>query len=79
MNASLKTAESRRLDVVMAALALLGVVLAYGVGYLLVDVLGWIAVSARQAEPAHLDGVRVFVGAGMMAVAGIGMSLWGNR
>lgn len=79
MQNSVSIKTGRRLDVRMAIGAIAAVIVAYALGYVLIDVTGLISVNGWQAESGNVGGVRFFAGASAMGLIGIAISLWANR
>ena len=79
MQNSVSIKTGRRLDVRMAIGAIAAVIVAYALGYVLIDVTGLISVNGWQADSGNIGVVRFFAGASAMGLVGIGISLWANR
>ena len=69
----------KAVDVCVAAGAVVAVFAAYAMGWIIIDVTGWITLSEWQARPEHIGGVRFFAGACLLGLGGIGLSLAANR
>ena len=79
MQNSVSINAGRKLDVCMAIGAIAAVIVAYALGYVLIDVTGLVSVNGWQAESVNIGGVRFFAGASAMGLIGIVISFWANR
>ena len=67
--------SSKADDCFVALGAVTAVAAAYMMGWVAIDILGWIEVSKWQAQPENIGGVRFFTGAWFLGLAGIVVSM----